>query len=166
MTGILFTAFSANAQMAKGQRISPHDTVKTTTGNGLMVEIDYGRPSVKGRTIGKNLEPMEGKVWRAGADEATVFAFNKDVKIEGKTLPAGKYSFFTVRKEDQFTLIFNKTWNIWGTKYEEIKGQDVLQIGVKGEKAPAFTEKLTYTLDKSGKVSMMWGDYAVNFTVK
>ncbi len=166
LAGTLFTTYSANAQMGKGQRVSPHDTVKTTTGSGLTVEIDYGRPSVKGRTIGKDLEPMEGKVWRAGADEATIFAFNKDVKIEGKTLPAGKYSFFTLKKDNQFTLIFNKTWNIWGTKYEEIKSQDILQVDVKGKKAPSFTEKLTYTLDKAGKVSLTWGDYLVNFTVK
>ena len=166
IAGTLFTTYSATAQVNKGPRPSLPDTVKTTTNSGVNIEIDYSRPSVKGRTIGKDLEPMEGKAWRAGANEATDFVFNKAVKINGKALQAGKYSFFTVKNGKTWTLIFNKTWNIWGTKYEEIKGQDVLKVDVKGSKAPAFAEKVTYTIDKSGKVSLLWGSYLVNFTVK
>ncbi len=162
----MFTTYSANAQTNQGPRPSLPDTVKTTTSNGINIEIDYSRPSVKGRTIGKDLEPMEGKVWRTGANEATTFVFSKDVKIEGKSIPAGKYSFFTVKNGNNWTLIFNKTWKIWGTKYEDIKGQDILKVDVKGKKAPSFAEKVTYTVDKSGKVTMLWGDYEVNFMVK
>ncbi len=166
LTGALFTTFSASAQMNQGPRPSLPDTVKTTTSTGLNIEIDYSRPLVKGRTIGKDLEPMDGKVWRAGANEATTFVFDKDVKIEGKSLPAGKYSFFTLKKGNEWTLIFNSTWKIWGTKYEDIKSKDVLQVKVKGSKAPSFTEKVTYTIAKDGKVALTWGDYLVNFTVK
>lgn len=166
LTGALFTTYSVNAQDAKKPKPSPADTVKTTTNSGANIEIAYSQPSVKGRTIGKDLEPMEGKVWRAGANEATTFAFSKDVKVEGKTLSAGKYSFFTLKNGNTWTLIFNKTWNIWGTKYEEIKSQDVLKVDVKGKKAPSFTEKLTYTANKSGKVDMLWGDYELSFTIK
>jgi len=166
IAGTLFTTYSATAQTNKGPRPSLPDTVKTTTSNGVNIEIDYSRPSVKGRTIGKDLEPMEGKAWRAGANEATTFVFSKDVKVEGKSLPAGKYSFFTIKNGNDWTLIFNKKWKIWGTTYEENKGEDALQVKVKGSKAPSFAEKVTYTIDKSGKVSMMWGSYLVNFTVK
>ncbi|MGI4729264.1 MAG: DUF2911 domain-containing protein [Janthinobacterium lividum] len=164
--GALLTTYSANAQTEKKPRPSLPDTVKTMISSGVNVEIDYSRPSVNGRTIGKDLEPMEGKVWRAGANEATDFVFDKDVKIQGKSLPAGKYSFFTVKNGNNWTLIFNKTWNIWGTKYEDIKGQDILKVDVKGKKAPAFAEKVIYTVNKSGKVDMLWGDYLVTFTVK
>ncbi len=164
--GALLTTYSVNAQDVKKPKPSPADTVKTTTSNGTNIEIAYSQPSVKGRTIGKDLEPMEGKVWRAGANEATTFDFSKNVKIDGKALPAGKYSFFTLKNGNTWTLIFNKTWKIWGTKYEDIKNQDALKVDVKGKKAPSFAEKVTYTIDKSGKVSMMWGDYLVAFTVK
>lgn len=166
MAGTLFTTYSATAQTNKGPRPSLPDTVKTTTNNGVNIEIDYSRPSVKGRTIGKDLEPMEGKVWRAGANEATTFVFDKDVKVEGKALPAGKYSFFTLKNGNEWTLIFNTTWNIWGTKYEEIKSKDVLRVKVRGAKVSSFAEKVTYTIAKDGKVSMMWGNYLVDFTVK
>ncbi len=166
ITGALFTTYSANAQDKNKPRPSLPDTVKTTISSGATVEIDYSRPSVKGRTIGKDLEPMEGKAWRAGANEATTFVFNKNVKVEGKVLPAGKYSFFTIKNGNEWTLIFNSKWKIWGTTYEENKGSDVLQVKVKGAKAPSFAEKVTYTVAKDGKVSMLWGDYMVNFTVK
>ncbi|MEI9810596.1 MAG: DUF2911 domain-containing protein [Bacteroidota bacterium] len=72
--------------------------VKETLANGTVVSIDYSQPSVKGRTIGTDLEPMEGKVWRTGANEATIFEVSKDVKIEGSALPAGKYSLYTIKK--------------------------------------------------------------------
>lgn len=167
MTGALFTTFTANAQMAKGPRPSLPDTVKTTINSGATVEIDYSRPSVKGRTIGKDLEPMEGKVWRAGANEATTFAVNKAVKIDGKALPAGKYAFFTIKNGNVWTLIFNKTWKTWGAfDYEKNKAEDALKVDVKGAKAPSFAEKVTYSIAQDGKVSMLWGDNMINFTVK
>ncbi|WP_419800800.1 DUF2911 domain-containing protein [Mucilaginibacter sp.] len=165
--GALFTTYSANAQTNKGPRPSLPDTVKTTTNSGVNVEIDYSRPSVKGRTIGKDLEPMEGKVWRTGANEATSFVVDKNVKINGKALPAGKYAFFTIKNGNVWTLIFNKTWKTWGAfDYEKNKGEDALKVDVKGKKAPSFAEKVTYTVDKSGKVDMLWGDYLVSFMVK
>lgn len=167
LTGALFTTYSVNAQDAKKPKPSPADTVKTTIASGTNVEIDYSQPSVKGRTIGKDLEPMEGKVWRAGANEATTFVFDKAVKVEGKALAAGKYAFFTIKNGNTWTLIFNKTWKTWGAfDYEKNKGEDALQVKVKEKKAPSFTEKLTYIIDKSGKVSLLWGSYLVNFTVK
>lgn len=167
ITGTLFTTYSASAQMKQqGPRPSLPDTVKTTTATGVNIEVDYSRPSVKGRTIGKDLEPMEGKAWRAGANEATTFVFSKAVKVEGKALPAGKYSFFTIKNGNEWTLIFNSKWKIWGTTYEDNKGSDVLQVKVKEAKAPSFAEKVTYTVDKSGKVTLLWGSYLIAFTVK
>ncbi|MGI4022655.1 MAG: DUF2911 domain-containing protein [Janthinobacterium lividum] len=167
LTGALFTTYSVNAQDKDKPRPSLPDTVKTTTAAGVNIEIDYSRAAVKGRTIGKDLEPMEGKIWRAGANEATSFVVSKDVKVEGKALPAGKYAFFTIKNGNDWTLIFNKTWKTWGAyDYEKNKAEDALQVKVKQAKAPSFAEKVTYTIDKSGKVALMWGDHLVNFTVK
>jgi hypothetical protein len=109
---------------------------------------------------------MPGKVWRAGANEATVFESDKDVKIEGKDLKAGKYSVFMIDNGSDWTIIFNKNWKIWGTTYEDNKTADVLQVKVPAGKSSSFTEKLTYTIGKDGKVSLMWGDKLVSFKVK
>ena len=162
---LLATIFVACAQEDKSKRPSPPAIAKETISSGANVSINYSQPSVKGRTIGKDLEPMAGKVWRAGANEATVFETDKDVTIEGKSLPAGKYAFFTIDNGSDWTLIFNKTSNQWGA-YDYKEADDALRVTVKPEKAKSFSEKLAYNVDKSGKVSLLWGDHDVSFNVK
>jgi len=144
---------------------SPPTFVVQTLVNGTVVSVDYSQPSIKGRTIGKDLEPMEGKVWRAGANEATVFEISKDVKVEDKALPAGKYGLFTIMNGDEWTIVFSKTWNQWGAfSYKE--ADDQLRVKVKADKAKDFAEKLTYSIEKNGKVTLLWGDKKVEFKVK
>ena len=72
---------------------------------------NYSQPSVKGREIGKDLEPKEGKVWRTGANEATVFETDGDIKVEGKPLAKGKYALFTIKNGNDWTIIFNTKSN-------------------------------------------------------
>jgi hypothetical protein len=164
-SALLFLSLVACGQEDKSKRPSPPAMAKETIKSGAVISIDYSQPSVKGRTIGKDLEPLEGKVWRAGANEATVFEVNKDVKVEDKALPAGKYGLFTIMNGDEWTIIFSKTWKQWGAfTYKD--ADDALRVKVKADKAKAFAEKLTYTIDKSGKVSLMWGDKQVDFSVK
>jgi hypothetical protein len=166
LAGLVVMNLTACAQGDKSKRPSPPAKAEATIGSGATIVINYSQPALKGRTIGKDVEPMDGKVWRAGANEATTFETDKDVKIEGKTLPAGKYAFFTVNNGDEWTLIFNKKWDTWGAfDYEKNKGQDALQVKVKGGTSATPMERLTYTVDKSGKVSLMWGTMKVDFNV-
>jgi hypothetical protein len=128
-----------------------------------VITIDYSQPSVKGREIGKDIAPY-GKVWRTGANEATVFEVSKDVMVEGKALPAGKYGLYSIPGKEEWVIIFNKTWKQWGTNYTE--ADDALRVNVKPGKAPAFTERMTFNVDKSGKVSLLWGNEEVDFSVQ
>ncbi|WP_410478541.1 DUF2911 domain-containing protein [Pedobacter gandavensis] len=155
--------FSLNATAQEKKKASPAASVKETTSSGATITIDYSQPSVKGRTIGGEIAPY-GKVWRTGANEATVFEVSKDVKVEGKNLPAGKYGLYTIPGEKEWTIIFNKTWKQWGTNYAE--KDDALRVTVKPEKSPSFTEQMTFKIAKSGKVTLLWGDKAVSFHVK
>lgn len=159
----LFTTVTASAQQDKSKRPSPPAVVKETISSGATVSVDYSQPSVKDRKIGVEIAPF-GKVWRMGANEATVFEVSKAVKVEGKVLAAGKYGLYSIPGEKEWTIIFNKTWQQWGTQYTE--ADDALRVSVKPGKAPSFTEKLTYTIDKSGKVTLLWADTAVAFSVK
>src|SRR6187431_3048056 len=121
-TAALFMSPATQAQekQDKSKRPSPPAVVTQTLPSGAVVSIDYSQPSVKGRTIGKDLEPKEGAVWRTGANEATVFETSKDVKVEGRELPAGKYGLFTIAGKNEWTIIFNKTWKQWGAfEYKE-----------------------------------------------
>src|SRR5882762_3699069 len=79
------------------------------------ITINYSSPSVKGRQIWGALVPY-GKAWRAGANEATLFLTDKDIKVEGKSLPAGQYSLFAVPGEKEWSIIFNSQTGQWGIK--------------------------------------------------
>ena len=154
----------ACGQDDKSKRPSPPAQAKETITSGAIVTIDYGQPSVKGRTIGKDLEPMPGKVWRTGANEATVFEVNKDVKVEGQNLPAGKYALFTIAGDNEWTIIFNKEAKQWGA-YDYKESQDALRVKVKPAKAESFAEKMTFNVNKDGTVTLLWGDRKVDFKV-
>lgn len=149
----------------KSKRPSPPATVSQKINSGATISIDYSQPSVKGRTIGKDLEPMEGQVWRTGANEATVFQTDKDVMIDGVKLPAGKYGLFTIFQGNEVTFIFNKTWQQWGAfKYKQ--EDDQLRVKSELQKANDVSEKMTFSIDSDGKVSLAWGDRRASFTVK
>jgi Protein of unknown function (DUF2911) len=162
----LFAGSALQAQQDKAKRPSPPAAVSRTLKSGATISINYSQPALKGRTIGKNVEPMNGEVWRMGANEATIFETDREVTIDGKTLAPGKYSLFGISGDKDFTLIFNKAWDIWGTNYAQNKAQDVLQVPVKKQKAKKSQERLTYTIDKNGKVNLLWGTMVVEFKVK
>lgn len=150
------------AQDDKASRPSP-PAQATATVNGKTVTIDYSQPSVKGRKIWGDLVPY-GQVWRAGANETTAFTLSSDAAVEGKSLPAGKYAFFVIPNEKEWTIIFNKTikWGAFTYKQEE----DVLRVTVPVKKSKAFAEKLTYNISPKGVVSLAWENAMAEFTVK
>lgn len=152
-----------NGLTACAQKPSPAAKVSGTISSGAKITIDYSQPGIKGRTIGKEIAPW-GKVWRTGANEATVFEVNKNVTINGKSLPKGKYSLYSIPGQKEWVIILNKTWNQSGTEYDQ--KADVMRFTVKTLKAPSFTERMTFKIAKSGVVSLIWGNYLVNFTVR
>ena len=160
---MFLTVYSCSAQGDKSKRPSPPAKASATLATGNMVTIDYSQPSVKGRTIGKELAPY-GKVWRTGANEATVFEVSKDAMVGGKKLAAGKYGLYSIPNTNEWTIIFNKTWNQWGTNYTE--SDDALRIKATATKAKALTEKMTFNINKNGTITLMWGDTEVSFMVK
>ncbi|HWJ91231.1 MAG TPA: DUF2911 domain-containing protein [Flavisolibacter sp.] len=163
--GTLLIASSLQAQ-DKSKRASPPAKVSEKIASGATITIDYSRPSLKGRTVGQTVEPMKGQVWRMGANEATVFATDKNVTIDGQALPAGKYALFGLWGDDGYTLIFNKAYSIWGTEYEKNKDQDALKVVVRPRRTDKTQEQLLYTINKKGDVSLLWGTMAVDFQVR
>ena len=147
----------------KSKRPSPPAKVTVTTTKGATITIDYSQPSVKGRTIGKEIATF-GEVWRTGANEATTFEVNKDVTIGGKKLAAGKYGFYTIPGEKEWTIIFNKKTDLWGSNgYKE--ADDALRTVSTPGKSATFTEKMTFSIAPGGTVSLLWADIKVDFKV-
>ena len=156
--GISVTAF---AQEDKSKRPSPPAEAKGVI-DGSDITVNYSSPSVKGRIIWGSLVPY-GKVWRTGANEATVFETSKDIVLNGQTLPAGKYSLFTIPGENEWTVIFNSDWNQWGAfKYN--KEKDVLRLTVRPDKSTTFNERLKFEVIDD-EVVMYWENVKVGFPV-
>jgi len=147
----------------KSKRPSPPAKVTETTNKGVTITIDYSQPSLKGRTIGKDVAPY-GEIWRAGANEPTTIEVSKDVKVGGHDLPAGKYSLWAVPGEKEWAIVINKEVPRWGTMYPE--GKDLFRVNVKPAKAAQASELMTYKIAKNGKVSLLWGDTEIDFTVQ
>ncbi|WEK38121.1 MAG: DUF2911 domain-containing protein [Candidatus Pseudobacter hemicellulosilyticus] len=164
LSTIVLAGLLANAQEDKSKRPSPPATVSETTDNGVKITIDYSQPALKGRKVGGEVAPY-GQVWRTGANEATTFEVDKAVKVEGKELPAGKYGLFTIPNQEEWVIIFNKTPKQWGA-YKYAEADDVLRVTVKAGQAPQTVERLTFTIAKTGKVTLLWGETAVEFTVE
>ena len=133
----------------KKLRVSPKAEVMQVVGL-TKVTISYSRPGVKGRKIWGALVPYD-KVWRAGADEATKITFTTDVKIEGKKLSSGSYSFFVIPTKKEWTIIFNKVADQWGA-FEYNEAEDALRLKIK-PKTGEFEEWLKYEFTKTGDYS-------------
>jgi hypothetical protein len=166
IASLLFVSlFASSCGIAQSKpKPSPAMSTEATIASGATVKINYGAPSVKGRIIGTTLEPMAGKVWRTGANDATTIELSKDVTVEGKALAAGKYSLFTIVNGDEWTIIINKTAKQWGA-YDYKEADDALRVKVKGGKGN-FTEQFKIEAGANGIVTMLWGENKVSFTVK
>ena len=164
----LLSSVNIYSQKKEEVRISPKATVKQTVGFTDII-IEYSRPGVKGRTIWGGLVPYNA-VWRAGANEATKITIKSDVKINGRKLKAGSYSFFAVPGRNKWTLIFNKVADQWGAfEYNEV--EDVLRIEVTPETEDVcWQEWLAYTItktsDNTAVVRLEWEKIKIPFNVE
>lgn len=164
---VLF-ASTALAQGDKASRPSPPATAKGKIGKAN-VTISYSSPSVKGRKIwGTDLVPY-GKVWRTGANEATIFENDAEVTIQGKKLPAGKYSLFAIAGENEWTFIFNSETGQWGIKRSGEanldRAKDVLTVTAKPAKSASFNEKMLFEVTGSG-FTLKWENLEVPVAAK
>lgn len=144
---------------------APKSPRKEMTGSidGVDITINYGSPAAKGRKIMNNLIPY-GKVWRSGANEATTFEISKDVKIEGKTLKAGKYGFFTLNNEGTTQIIFNSVHDQWGA-YDYNSSKDVLSVIVRPSLSEAHVESMDFKIIDH-TVMLVWEKVAIPFELE
>ena len=166
---------SAAPSQAQQKKLSPHETISTVIDRNR-VTITYGRPYTKDpksgepRKIWGGLVPY-GKVWRTGADEATLLITQKPLMFGDTEIPAGAYTLFTLPNEDgSAKLIINKQLGQWGLQYKD--SEDLARVDLKKEALdPAlnqFTMSVGKNADGGGIIKLMWENtqYSVAFTVK
>ncbi len=120
MLAMMIANFVLEAQV-KTPAPSPKATLEQVVGL-TTVNIEYSRPSSKGRNVFGDLVPY-GKLWRTGANKNTIISFSEDVVIGGQTLKKGKYALFTTPKADLWEVIFYSDAENWGTpeKFDDSK---------------------------------------------
>src|ERR1700748_525329 len=141
---------------------SSTQTIEQQFGLGK-ITLTYSRPNLKGRKIFGNVEPYD-KVWRTGANSATVITFSDDVSIEGNKVPAGEYGLFSVPGEKKWTIILSKKPKQWGA-YSYSQADDYLRFTVKPIKLQqpeeTFTLQFANWYPTTGELHLAWENTAL-----
>ncbi len=147
-------------------RESPAASVSQRLGVGTVV-VNYHRPALKSRKMFGGMVEY-GKVWRAGANEATTISFTHDVSVEGKPLAAGIYAIFMIPNPDRWTIIFNRDAKQWGA-FSYKPAEDVLRIDVTPTPGPLH-ERLAYSFPlieaDEAELAMNWETTRVAFKIR
>jgi Protein of unknown function (DUF2911) len=165
---ILSFTLLAAAQQDKSKRPSPPAQAQCKLPDGKTITVDYSSPRLKGRKVGGEVAPY-GEVWRTGANEATTFVTTANLSVEGKDVPAGSYTIFTVPAQDQWTLIINKKTGEWGIPYH-YESDELARVPMQVGKTPSPVENFTISFDQSAgcTLQLSWGNTqaSVKFTEK
>lgn len=139
---------------------------------GLDLEVFYCRPSKKDRDIfgEAGLVPY-GEVWRTGANEPTTFETATNLKIEGQTLPAGKYSVWTIPNEQEWEVIFNTKMYPWGVSFgasapvEREFDALIVKAPVEILSEPVEMFTIGFEEGEATRLIMMWDDTKISMRV-
>jgi DUF2911 family protein len=142
-----YTLFAA-AQQDKSKRPSPPAQAQCKLPDGKTITTDYSSPRAKGRQIFGGLVPYN-EVWRTGANEATTFVTTANLSVQGKDVPAGSYTIFTVPAQDKWTLIINKKTGEWGIPYH-YESDELVRVPMQVGKTSGPVENFTINYDQGG----------------
>src|ERR1700680_984830 len=95
LTSLLLTFTVLAACQDKSKRASPPAQAQCKFSDGKTITVDYSSPRAKGRKIFGELVPY-GEVWRTGANDATTFVTTAAVSADGRDIPVGNYTIFTI----------------------------------------------------------------------
>jgi hypothetical protein len=155
ITGLVLTVQYIRYKHTKS--FSPEEEARFTDGD-LRISVAYNRPYKKGREIFGELVPF-GKVWRTGANEATVFETNKTLVMKGNKLGPGKYSLWTIPDSVTWTIIFNSETGQWGVdgtmEPNRDSSLDVLSLPAHSVTQDKVFEQFTIQFEKVGEDAEM-----------
>ena len=157
---------SLDAQQLRTPAASTTTTVRQDFGLSF-VELNYSRPSMKGRKIFGDLVPY-GKVWRTGANNATTITFGDTVMIGGKKVNPGKYGLLTIPEAGSWTIIVTKQLNV--TSPDAYKqDQDVARVKAEVQAMPFPIETFTMVFgdikSNSMGLAMLWENAVVELPI-
>ncbi|MBK8557754.1 MAG: DUF2911 domain-containing protein [Lewinellaceae bacterium] len=155
---LMLMGLSATAQI---KTPAPSPTGRIYQEFGLTtIEVEYSRPSVKGRKIFGDLVPF-GEMWRTGANAATKLTFGDDVKVGGVAITKGQYALYTIPGQKEWEIIIYKNTNFWGTPGKDFSESDVAaRFKVPSQAEPELEETFTININNirnaSADVELIW----------
>jgi hypothetical protein len=144
-----------------GMAGSPHVQVAWNV-EGANIAITYGRPFLKERTVGDSVEPLDGRVWRLGADEATTLTTDRDLMLGSAHVPAGEYTLWTLTDGENTQLIVNSETGQWGTAYDE--SRDLARTDMTVSTLDTAADQLTLYVENSA-LRLEWGALAASVPI-
>ena len=174
MRAIIFTLLLFTVNLSFSQintpRVSPASEVEQMVGL-TEIEIEYSRPSMRGREVFGNLVPF-GKVWRTGADNSTKISFDTDVIISGKTIQSGTYSIFSIPNKESWEIILYSDVKLWGVPRDWSENKIVFSsmFDVKKLKKSNTVETFTISFDdltnNDVNMSISWENTSVDIKIE
>lgn len=144
--------------------LSLRETARGAFGQGGMVIVDYGRPSVRDRSVwGGALVPFD-TVWRTGANDATHLFTSRTLTMGDAVVPPGAYTLFVQHTRNGTLLIINKQVGQWGTIYSA--ANDLARVPMQMTATPSHVEEFTIAVRSMGPtrgaIDMSWGPNMVS----
>ena len=174
MRAIIFTLLLFTVNLSFSQintpRVSPASEVEQMVGL-TEIEIEYSRPSMRGREVFGNLVPF-GKVWRTGADNSTKISFDTDVIISGKTIQSGTYSIFSIPNKESWEIILYSDVELWGVPRDWSENKIVFSsmFNVKKLKKSNTVETFTISFNDLSNndvnMSISWENTSVDIKIE
>ncbi|MEO6406920.1 MAG: DUF2911 domain-containing protein [Ferruginibacter sp.] len=166
LSAACIVCFAISEAQVKMPQPSPTQTIKQDFALGT-IELTYSRPAMRGRKVFGDLVPYS-KIWRTGANAATILKFTDAVEINGKRIDTGSYALYTVPGIETWEIILNKGVANWGTDgYKE--SDDILRFKIASEKMKtsleSFTMQFGNIMPESCELQIMWEKTGVTIPI-
>lgn len=153
----LIIVTSSFAQL-KSPNASPRSNISQIIGL-VSANLDYSRPSKKGREIFGGLVPYN-KIWRTGANNPTTISFSDYVKINNQLISAGEYHLYSVPTESTLDLVIYEKTDAWGSLPTFDKSKVVARVSSDFIDLPNTVETFTISFENisnnGSTLNIMW----------
>ena len=166
VTAAILTGQTGNRRVTQNQKSPPADTSMTLGGNKITIE--YNAPSLRGREVGKSIDPYPGKVWRFGADSATTITTEGDIMIGDLKVPKGAHTLYLLVDDSGWRLIVNNQTKQWGLTYNQDQDLGRVKMNTSPLSPPAETFKISLTSSgaNAGTLEVHWGNTKATVPIK
>lgn len=147
---------------------SQHGTLSQTI-DRTIVSVTYDRPVARGRQLfGEEGIVLSDALWTPGANRATIIEFSGDVRVEGRPVPAGRYSIWMIPRDGPWTMILNRRWDTHHAIYPGVE-DDVLRVELTPVRAEHM-EVLAFYFPVVGpydaQLRLHWGETVVPIRIE